>query len=135
MVQANDANVERHPGALPTLSLASRDLSTVHLLDMPSQWNDVAHLDLADNRLELFPLRQLMTLPLHSLCVANNALTALESSIGLLTGLRKLDLSQNQLASVPRSLQTLLQLRELRLGNNKLQSLSTTVRSGVESAM
>lgn len=55
--------VERLPGALPTLHLSRRDLSIVHLMDMPVRrgrvdfhthavaqpsWNDVAHLDLGE---------------------------------------------------------------------------------------
>lgn len=111
--------VDRHPGALPTLSLANKNLSVVHLLDLPSQWSDVSHLDLSHNRIEMFPLHQLMALPLHSLSLVGNRLPSLEQNISLLTSVRKLDLSINSLSLVPRSLQTLVHLRELRLSQNK----------------
>jgi hypothetical protein len=58
VVLSSKAGVERLPGALPTLQLMRRELSVVHLIDFPTAWSDVAHLDLSENRLELFPLRQ-----------------------------------------------------------------------------
>jgi serine/threonine protein kinase/GTPase SAR1 family protein len=125
--RALDADVERQPGSLPMLSLAGKSLSLIHLLDAPSSWSDVAHLDLSNNRIEAFPLRLLTSMPLHSLLLANNALSVIEPSIQNFVEIRKLDLSHNALTAMPRTLAALLQLRELRLAHNKVESLSLTV--------
>jgi Leucine-rich repeat (LRR) protein len=60
---------------------------------------------------------------LERLDIANNRLTSLNKSIGLLTGLRELDVSENRLVFLPQELAECSELRDVELYGNMLKDV------------
>ncbi|XP_039280765.1 leucine-rich repeat and calponin homology domain-containing protein isoform X2 [Nilaparvata lugens] len=86
----------------------------------------LVHLDLSRNHLSTVPVA-LCQLPLETLMLANNRLTALPDELGQCATLTQLDVSCNQITHLPPQLGHLAHLRVLNVRNNLLLELPIEV--------